>query len=493
MNSPSMIILPVDSYARLSVGWDGRDLANAGQHSYNEKAIASAGRELGQRFEDGVSAWNAEVHRTDFEDVILRMERGQSGGVSVWEHARFLRQPYELEVMLRRVRGLGCIFIGSGRAYQLDDDSDQDMLRMFTMQANRSSGDTSRRVKRENQVRREAGHWTRPGRRAFGHGGVDNTAEVDPVSGRRPWVGEAQVRRERAAIVRGVADVLAGGTVAGVMRDWQGRGLVGTMGVELNEITVRQILTRPINAGLLTYKGEVVGTATNVEPVIDEDTHQRVVALFSSRRKGEALPTTLGSGLIECGRCGHTLSSQPNKGRATYFCVKARGGCNRLRVAAHGVDAGLRELAIARLSDPSVAASLNAALARHSQRAEELVAMIERDETLATQLSKALADEHEPMPWAAFQAASKPINKRLAEYRSELEELRAITPEAMQAQDAEQVATDWDNSSVDDRRALLRAAIRGVRVVIAASGRTTNGGRFDLARVQVLPHDTPLG
>lgn len=484
--------LPIDSYARLSVGWDGRTLANEGQHSSNEEAIRRAGRIVGQRFEDGVSAWDAEVHRTDFEMIIRRMEMRVSGGAAFWAHDRFLRQCYELEVTLRRVKGMGCVFIGGGRVYELDNRHDVMALRMFTMQANGSSDDTSARIKQENKVRREAGYWTRPTHRVFGHDGVDNTAEPDVQTGRRPWAGEVQVRRERAAIAAGVEAVLAGATVASVVREWQRRGLTGTSGAELNGVTVRQILTRPLNAGLLTYKGEIVGTATNVEPIIDEDTYQRVVALFSSRRKGDALPTTLASGLIECGRCGHTLSSQPNRGRRTYYCIKARGGCNKLRIAGAGVDDALRELAIARLSDPNVAASLNAALARHNARAEELVQMIERDETLATQLSKALADEDEPMPWAAFQAASKPINKRLAEYRAELEELRSVTPEAMQAQDAELVANDWDKGTVEQRRTLLRAALRGVRVVIAPGSSTANGGRFDLSRVQVVPQELPL-
>lgn len=484
--------LPIGSYARLSVGWDGRDLANEGQHDYNEKAIARVGLTLGKRYEDGVSAWNAEVHRTEFEDVIRDMERRESGGVSVWEHARFLRQPYELEVLFRRVKGLGCVFIGSGRLYHLDDDSDQDMLRMFTMQANKQSGDTSRRVRRENGLRREAGLRTRSSRRTFGQPGIDNTAEVDPETKRRPWVAESQVERERRAIKSGVASVLAGGTVADVVRKWASVGLTGTGGKALGPITVRQILLRPLNAGLLVHDRQVVGKATNVDPVIDEETYHRLVALFSSRRTGEARSVTLASGLIHCGRCDNELSSQPVGGRTSYFCATKRGGCNQLRASMRGVDEYLRELVVIRLSDPKVAAGLNAALARHNARADELSQAIERDEALSTQLAKALADEREPMPWDAYQAASRPINKRLAGYRTELDELRAVTPEAMQAQDAADVAADWDRGTVEYRRSLLRTATRGVKVVITPVGRTGSSNRFDTSRVQVIPQNSPF-
>ncbi len=92
--------------------------------------------------------------------------------------------------------------------------------------------------------------------------------------------------------------------------------------------SLRGVLLRERNAGLRVHQGEVVGRG-DWEPVLDEDTYRRVVAVLTDpgRRTAPASSAVkyLLSGLARCGVCGgpmRVLVANPKQRRAadSYVC-----------------------------------------------------------------------------------------------------------------------------------------------------------------------------
>jgi hypothetical protein len=75
-------------------------------------------------------------------------------------------------------------------------------------------------------------------------------------------------------------------------------------------VAVREVLLRAANAGLSTYKGEIVGTG-DWPAIVDPDTYAAVKAILTdaSRRRGVGKPpTTLLAGVLKCGKCGGRMN-----------------------------------------------------------------------------------------------------------------------------------------------------------------------------------------
>jgi hypothetical protein len=343
--------LPIDSYARRSIGFGGEYEDNEDlQHESNEAGIRRVGREVGLRLVDGISAWKVEAHRKDWHLGIDRMVEGLSGGMAVWRSDRFTRQMFELETLFRRLDAAGrtgCVLISMGMVYDLDNPMARRMLRMETIQSQGSSDTTSYSSRQTLARQREDGIWNGAGKRIFGFPGGDMQAPMLEGFGkkkRRPPVAESVWREEREFIKAAYHAILDGKKVADIMWEWNRAGLTGTLGNPWTLITVRQVLMRPLNCGRLVHRGEVVGRATNVEPIIDEKTFDRVQAIFMSRRRGRAYTGRyLASGIVKCGKCGTKLVSKASgregggtdpryrSGTATWTRGCASSWCNGCR------------------------------------------------------------------------------------------------------------------------------------------------------------------
>ena len=71
-------------------------------------------------------------------------------------------------------------------------------------------------------------------------------------------VPEEQVERERAALVSGTRAVLAKLPLNAVAREWNTAGLTTSEGKAFDGNSVRRVLLRPRNAGLIEVDGVVV-------------------------------------------------------------------------------------------------------------------------------------------------------------------------------------------------------------------------------------------
>ncbi|MBV9160642.1 MAG: recombinase family protein [Pseudonocardiales bacterium] len=87
---------------------DDRQRSTGGQVEDCEARIEERGVQVGEvHIDSGRSAWNPRVKRPDWERLMSRLEAGATGGVVVFDMARFSRPPIESErLILAAERGL---------------------------------------------------------------------------------------------------------------------------------------------------------------------------------------------------------------------------------------------------------------------------------------------------------------------------------------------------------------------------------------------------
>ncbi|WP_233620544.1 recombinase family protein [Amycolatopsis sp. WAC 01416] len=361
-----------DSYARLSRVPETGELEKIEtQHADNGKVIERMGGVLGLDLDDGMSAWRKGARRPGWERLLARLESGESDGVCVWHVDRLFRQPKDLERLIE-LGDSGYTVASAHGARDLSDPNDRFILRIEVAHAARSSDDTQRRTQRRFDVLRRKG-VAHPGPRPFGFPGLERRAlGGSPVKGDRVEVPAAQVVAERAAIAHAVAPLLAGATdCAKLARKWNADGLHTSTGRDFIGQTVKEVMLRPRNAGLIEHDGDIVGRMDG-EPVIEPDDFERLRALFAGRRRGRiAGDRYVGSGIVRCGRCGNLLYGRPHSGvykgteekRRQYACLTSRRGCGKVAADARLIDIELRQFVMTRLSDPRFAAAISAAYA----------------------------------------------------------------------------------------------------------------------------------
>lgn len=270
-----------------------------------------------------------------------------------------------------------------------------------------------------------------PARRAFGH-----TADRTGV-----------VEAEAAAIVDAAARVLAGETLSAVVRQWNDRGMTTAAGGPWRVNSLSSLLVQP----------RLVGPPQ----ILDEDTHARLVALHASRGKGPRRATRryLLTGLLRCWRCGGSMRGMPrSKGADLYVCPgPPHGGCSGTAVTADHAEDAVRAMVLARLDCAAFPGPMAAGpdsvgqLAEHRRRLTDLGELwasgqISRQEWLT--LRRSVGDR--------AQAAEAQIARdgRVAALRALAGTGRAL-------------AARWPAMTVDERRAVVHAALDHV-VVLAA-------------------------
>lgn len=468
----------LDVYARVSRLGDDRQRSTMGQVEDCEARILERGAGVGKvHVDSGRSAWNPRVHRPGWDELMRRLESGATGGVVVFDLARFSRRPIEGERLIATAE-LGLIVLDSEGEYDLTSASGKKHFREQLVGAAYESDRLSTRVsrgKRMKAMRGESNHSSRP----FGF-------EPDGVAVRE---GEAEVLRELA--VR----LLAGESQDAMIVELNERGVLTSQGKPWTRASLRQVLTRPRNAGLIEYRGQVVSKLPG-EPILEQDTYDQVLALYASRRPGRPISDAyLCSGTIHCGLCEHPLSGRPRRNMAPYpdgepkrqyWCQPRshNGGCGRIAADQRELDRHVGILVVAILSDPRHSAAVEAAAATVGEQRRTLDGEIAEAEHVANQLADRLGRGE--MNLARYDKATGPLDRRLADLRRRRAELDAepaatVGPEVVAASRADWERR-WEDAEVPERRVLLRQALRGRRLMVMPADPTAPR-RFDPRRI----------
>jgi site-specific DNA recombinase len=310
-------------YVRLSEDREGAGLAVDRQEQDCRQLAASLGWPIvAVRSDNDISASTGKP-RPDYDALLEDLEAGRGNAVLAWHTDRVHRTPVELEhyIDVCEPRNIPTVTVKAG-ALDLTTPSGRMVARLLGATARY---EIEHKVERQQRARLQAageGRWS-GGRRPYGY-------QADGVT----------VIEAEAAIIRWASEqVLAGRSLRSIAKELNARaenlaedqlktsGLRTSTGGPWRQDTVRDVLLRGRNAGLMVHNGKVVGPA-GWQRLVDEDTWRAVVAVLTDparRTNPGAPPRWLLSGLARCGVCGSPVrSSRGRQTVPTYVCATGK-------------------------------------------------------------------------------------------------------------------------------------------------------------------------
>lgn len=394
----------------------------------------------------------AKKARPGYQAVLAALDDGRADALVAWNVDRLYRQPRELEDLIDRAEcGLAVATLGGD--FDLATGDGRYFARMLVAQAAKASDDTSRRVRRFKAEQAEAG---RPagGSRAFGY-------EPDGVK-----IVPAEARLIRAA----AKEVLAGGTMTGVARTWNGAGIrTPRMGALWGVPSVRKVLINPRYAGLRVHQGENVGPAV-WKSIVDRTTHERLVRLLTdpSRRHRNPPRSSLLTGLVVCGRCGATMRRSGDYYRCRPL-PEAPENCGRNGVSGDGLDGLITEAVLTRTDKSRLPAPTI-----DEPDGDALRAVEGRLEELAVEWAKAKITRPE---WTAARTV---LDRERVTLLAEISQVD--TNGLGDLAEPRALRRAWPKLSTERRRTAIGALVARIEIAPAAH----RGGKFEPDRVKKI-------
>lgn len=289
------------------------------------------------------------VWRPGFQSILDDIRAGRVTALLCEDLDRVLRDHYDCEdtiVVTRAKRANVKSLSGSLTFSDGGTDAEITMARFLTTIAAKSSMDTQRRVADSRRRRAHAGEFG-GGRRPYG---------FDP-DGITPRWDECMV------IATCAYRILQGFSLRSLAAELREAEVPTVTGRPWTPSTLRDVLIRERNAGIMVYQGEEIGSAP-WRPIVPEHMHRKVVALLTDpkrRTNAGRTPRWLGSGIYRCGvelesghECGSTVWVTGGTNRAPRYVCKSGNGGHVVRNAI-ATDAYVRDTVVERLSRPDAA------------------------------------------------------------------------------------------------------------------------------------------
>jgi site-specific DNA recombinase len=445
-------------YLRQSLDRDGTGAAVDRQRQDCRKLCSERRWQVAGEYVDNDTSATSTKPRPAYVRMLSAVERGEVDVIVAWHVDRLTRRLIELEHLIDLAAKYDVkVATVTG---DLDLGTDQGRL-VGRILASVARGEVERKGARQRRAQQQAAAQGRPpgGRRAFGY--EPDGATVRP--------GEAREVR------KAYRTVLAGGSLRGIAADWNTRGIATTMGGRWDHSTVRGMLVNPRNAGLRSYRGEVVGPGA-WKPLVPEDTWKAVTVKLSDpgRRTTTAAPARLYllPGLARC-YCGETTvaTGRTQHGIRTYRCRERKGHMSR---AAEPVDRFVGGLVVERLRRPDARQLLERDTSPNLDEHRERVAAlrVQLDE-LATALAEGL------LPLDAVRRESDRLRRQISDAETQMHDVdrAAILGDIVDTRDVESA---WSRLDLDRRRAVIDCLMT---VTLLAPGRGRKA--FDPATVDI--------
>jgi DNA invertase Pin-like site-specific DNA recombinase len=455
----------MDLYARISQNRETGETEKTDRQTFDGlQSLMRRRCRLGEILcDNNLSAWKSDGKRAGWLRLVQRLASGESQGVQVWHTDRLMRNPWDLETLIRHADG-GFVIASCFGEYDLLNPDHRFTLRILTGAACRESDGTSRRMQRKMAEVRDRGGW-HGGRRPFGMSGVEGGQYATPE----------QIEAERAAIRWAATQLVAGGRLADIAREWERRGLRMRTGRPHRGEHVRQILSSPHVAGLAAHKGQVIGRLADVAPVLDESTWCRVGSVLAGRSTGRprgSMSYPL-SGVMTCGVCGAPMSGRSDarkdrEPRRKYACCPPSANGGHVTVMAEPVEATIRDAVLRALADPAradVAAALSFRMSAARQALDAATANL-------TSLASHVASK--TLSLAEWDIVRPPLAQAVEQAQATLDayELADGGMAVTHAESLAELAERWDGDSEGlTRRAMTRQAFASIIVRRAVSKR----------------------
>ncbi len=257
------------------------------------------------------------VWRPDLREALADLSAGRATALLCLDLDRAFRDPKDLQDLIDVVEySPHAVLVESCTgSLHMEKGKDNFDAEVRVLVANKASRDTARRVSAARERQARAGQFG-GGRRPFGFclgpprvgpGQVPDEAVCPWHGGRDCQVGVSVVPAEAGVIADCSHRLLQGVTLRALAAGLR-EGPVSTVtGAPWSAETLRDILLRPRNAGLMVHRGQVLeGVAAPWEPVVTPEVFAAVrdVLTDPSRRVGPgAAPRWHGSGIYRCGVC----------------------------------------------------------------------------------------------------------------------------------------------------------------------------------------------
>lgn len=453
-------------YCRISIARLGDTLKVDDQEKLCRDAADRRGWVVDDRHiyvDNSRSAWRHDRKRPGWDAMLDTISRGEIDAIVVYHGDRLIRQPWDLELLLRLAREKGIRLASPTGERDLDDPDDQFILRIEAAQACREVDNTSRRMKRHYERLAEQGIV-----RLGGRGGRAYGFEAD---GRT-------IREDDAHMIQEVARrILAGEHTSAICRDLNTRGYTTTTGGPWDHGALKKLMLRPRLAGLLPASR---GHAAAAWPaILDRDTWEAVGAVLEHKATGFGYATNarryLLSGLALCGTCTQPLAVRHNTRGATmlgYGCINP--ACKKkVHRAVHHLDPYIEGYVIALLNDPKVQALMRAG---DPDRSAELVGKLTDLQALRERRLAEFADDVDLVA-DILRVTIRRIDQQIGEVRAQL--AAAQVPTALDGLWGISPA-GWARLDLSRRRAAVAAL---VKVTVLPAGR--RGPGFDPRTVRL--------
>jgi len=449
-------------YVRQSLDKTGEEAAVERQESSCRQLAGAKDWTVAQLYRDNSISATSGRTRPEFERLLADIEAGTVQNVIVWHLDRLTRSMRDLTRVIeagqsRRVN----IASVHGVSLDLGDPTGVAVATILTAIAAMEVQHKGQRQKAANRQRATKGnaHWVR---RPFGYERTGDKVTVVP---------------KEAAALREAADrVMAGDTLASIVRDFNAAGWTSTVGKPWNVTSLRRALINPRTAGRRLYNGEDMGAGV-WEPIFSEDLHQALEQKLTDPRRRTA-PDDLNSkyllsGIAHCGKCGNKMFASPvNSGGKTWMVYRCFGGyCTTRRLDL--VDLVVENIVIGVLSRPD-AATLFSGEADSRKLRSKAAELRDRRDALAALLADGLLSP------AAVREQSGRITSELLSVENALSAAGSLNP-AANVVHADDVGAAWAALPLGHKRQIIRSLME---VTVLPAGK---GVRFKPEQVLTTP------
>jgi site-specific DNA recombinase len=431
--------------------------------------------------DDDTSAYNGR-HRPAYERMLADLEAGQVQAIVAWDADRLTRRPVENEALIDLAERLGVKLATVTGDYDLSNPNGRLHFRIKGAVARHESEHKAERLRLKHEQLALAGK-ANGGGRPFGY-------ERDRMT----------IRTDEAELIREAAGrLLAGESTRQVVLDWNARKVLTPRDRPWRSWTFRDMMRSPRLAAKRAHRGVIVGDAT-WPAIIPWEQHDQEVAVLddASRLQGAHGPRVrryLLTGFLVCGRCGARLCAQPKGDVRSYACAvgTGRAGCGRTTRLAEPLEDHVRNMVIAALESPELAAALKEA--REATTGDGVGELLDQLRTVETKLEDLGRDYADGLVTReAFFAAQARLSDRLEATRRDLSRAaRRRATIALPEGGADAIRAAWDAwgegeteaaraAGFEKRRALLGLVLDRVILHPCVRGRHD----FDPTRVEII-------
>jgi DNA invertase Pin-like site-specific DNA recombinase len=441
------------TYERISLDKTGEEAGLARQTKDNKGYCARRGwTVVADLVDDDISASRySKKKRPGYLEAIRMITDGEADAIVAYHLDRLWRRPAELEHLIDLVEEHNVIVATLNGEVDLMTGEGRYFARSMVNVAAMESDNISRRTSRQWQAHREKGLPV-VRRRLFGW--LDPTT-INPVEA--DWILEA------------IDAILEGETLRSVARHWNRMKVahIRDNAQPWEPSVVRRIIANPHHAGLVSYRGEVIGEGT-WEGFVDRVTFERLRSVLDAKRAASRQAPRRRrflTALLSCGGCGSTLrrggpASGPERNWRCYRSPRFPRACNAVSINAEHLEQLVRDIVFERVNriDPADLVPDDDVDKRTKVTLE--IGRIERK-----QKELALLYTRDKISLAVFEEGSHDLEAQLAALRAQLAQTTR-SPLAPYAGRPGALEADWEAErlSIDQQRAIVAATLGKITI-----------------------------